>query len=267
MIKGCPMFVAAWSPEFTPEQPQLTSVVVSVELRGVTYLLFNQQSLSKIATAIGRPVSLAPETERKENFEVAKVWIHVNMLESLPEKIVSGFSNGREAEISVSYPWLPDKCSQCGKFGHKHQLCPSAGQLWRPIDPSAGVCRSVSPLGRPKSRESQGRRRFRPRRSERARRRDLSGGRRDWVERAIDNLSPHSNTAQHKKECQAPESEGMLADPEIVSKVVSLDRNSAFSTVHVFHEDDGYAPCKADDSGDPFLMVSNRKRSRKATKD
>ncbi|KAF3584426.1 hypothetical protein F2Q69_00027226 [Brassica cretica] len=97
----------------------------------------------------------------------------------------------------------------------------------------------------------------------------------------------------------------MLADPEIVSKVlenvskvpeedtsleieilvdqqtsvtpahpsppsrhvVSLDRNSGFSTVHVFHEDDGSAPCKADDSGDPFLLVSNRKCSRKAAKD
>ncbi|CAN7042434.1 unnamed protein product [Brassica oleracea var. botrytis] len=215
-------------------------------------------------------------------------------MESLPEKIVSGFSNGREAEIFVSYPWLPDKCSQCGKFGHKHQLCPSAGKLWRPIDPAAGVCRSASPSGRPKSRESQGRRRSRPGRSERARRRDLT-----------DNLNPHSNTAQQKKECQAPESEGMLADPEIVSKVsenvskvpeedtsleieisvdqqtsvtpaypsppsrqvVSLDRNSGFSTVHVFHEDDGSAPCKADDSGDPFLLVSNRKCSLKATKD
>ena len=206
MIKGCHMFVAAWSPEFTPEQPQLTSIVVPVELRGVPYLMFNQQSLSRIATAIGRPVSLAPKTERKENFEVAKVWIHVNLLESLPEKIVSGFSNGREAEIFVSYPWLPDKCSQCGKFGHKHQLCPSAGKLWRPIDPAAGVCRYASPSGRPKSRESQGRRRSRRGRLERARRRDLRGGRRDLVERATDNLSPHSNTAQQKKECQAPES-------------------------------------------------------------
>ena len=98
------MFVAAWSPEFTPEQPQLTSAVVPVELRGVPYLLFNQQSLSRIATAVGKPVSLAPEIERKENFEVAKVWVKVNLLTTLPDMIVSGFSNGREVEISVSYP-------------------------------------------------------------------------------------------------------------------------------------------------------------------
>ncbi|CAF2070493.1 unnamed protein product [Brassica napus] len=127
MIKGCPMFVAAWSPEFTPEQPQLTSAVVPVELRGVPYLLFNQQSLSRIATAVGKPVSLAPEIERKENFEVAKVWVKVNLLTTLPDRIVSGFSNGREVEISVSYPWLPEKCTNCGKFGHRQHLCSSPG--------------------------------------------------------------------------------------------------------------------------------------------
>ena len=121
------MFVAAWSPEFTPDQPQLTSAVVPVELRGVPYLLFNQQSLSRIATAVGKPVSLAPEIERKENFEVAKVWVKVNLLTTLPDRIVSGFSNGREVEISVSYPWLPEKCTNCGKFGHRQHLCSSPG--------------------------------------------------------------------------------------------------------------------------------------------
>ncbi|KAF3508474.1 hypothetical protein F2Q69_00005070 [Brassica cretica] len=67
-----------------------------------TYLLFNKQSLSRLATAIGKPVSLALETERKENFEVAKMWVRVNLLSDLPKRIVSGFSNGREVDIRVS---------------------------------------------------------------------------------------------------------------------------------------------------------------------
>ena len=54
--------------------------MVAVEFRGVSYLLFNHQSLSRIATAVGKPVSLSPETERKENFEVAKVWVRVDLL-------------------------------------------------------------------------------------------------------------------------------------------------------------------------------------------
>lgn len=123
MIAGHPMFVAPWSPDFSPEQPQLTSAVVPVELRGVPYLLYNNESLSRLATTIGKPISLAPETERKETFEVARLWVRVSLLNELPSRIVTGFSNGREVEISVSYPSLPSKCPTCGKFGHESVAC------------------------------------------------------------------------------------------------------------------------------------------------
>ncbi|CAN6983091.1 unnamed protein product, partial [Brassica oleracea var. botrytis] len=94
IIAGFPMFVTPWSSEFSPEEPQLTSAVVPVELRGV-----------------------------KENFEVAKLWVRVNLLTELPKRIVTGFSNGREVDIYVSYPWLPVKCDGCGRFGHEFMGC------------------------------------------------------------------------------------------------------------------------------------------------
>ncbi|ESQ33757.1 hypothetical protein EUTSA_v10009475mg [Eutrema salsugineum] len=103
-IAGFPMFVAPWSPNFNPDEPPLTSAVVPVEFREVPYLLFNKVSLSRIATAVGTPVALSPETERKETFEVAKVYVRVNLLQELPTRIVSGFSNSREVLIKVSYP-------------------------------------------------------------------------------------------------------------------------------------------------------------------
>lgn len=92
-IGGLPMFVAPWSPDYSPEEPPLTSAIVPVEMRNV--LLFNQESLSRIATAVGKPDSLAPETERKLNFEVAKLYVRVDFTAPLPNKIVSGFSNGK----------------------------------------------------------------------------------------------------------------------------------------------------------------------------
>ncbi|KAJ4892460.1 Uncharacterized protein Rs2_32208 [Raphanus sativus] len=58
--------------------------------------IVNAESLSRIATAVGKPESLAPETERKENFEVAKLFVRVDLTAPLPHKIISGFSNGRE---------------------------------------------------------------------------------------------------------------------------------------------------------------------------
>lgn len=95
-IAGYPMFVAPWSPEFTPEEAPITSTVVPVELRGVPYLIFNRESLSRLATAVGKPDSLAPETERKENFQVAKLYVRVDLTQELPSKIISGFSNGKK---------------------------------------------------------------------------------------------------------------------------------------------------------------------------
>lgn len=154
-IAGFPMFVSPWSPEFTPESPPISSATISVELRGVPYLLFNKESLSRIATAVGKPVALSPETERKETFEVAKVLVRVDLTKDLPSKIISGFSDGREVEIDVSYPWLPSRCSECKEFGHIFSRCPARFQT--PLSLKRKSNRSRS---RPRSR-----RRSRPGRS------------------------------------------------------------------------------------------------------
>lgn len=45
-----------------------------------------------------------------EHFKVAKLYVKVDLTKPLPCKVISGFSNGKETEIAVSYPWLPLKC-------------------------------------------------------------------------------------------------------------------------------------------------------------
>ncbi|KAF8085816.1 hypothetical protein N665_0646s0018 [Sinapis alba] len=95
-IGGLPMFVAPWSPEYSRDEPPLT---------------------------IGKPESLFPETERKDNFAVAKLYVRVDLTTPLPHMIISGFSNGKEVQIDVSYPWLPVKCDTCKKFGHTKDKC------------------------------------------------------------------------------------------------------------------------------------------------
>lgn len=115
-----------------------------VEFRGIPYLLFNKESLIRIATAIGKPLALAPETARKENLEVAKVLVKINLQNDLPTRIVSGFSDGREFDVEVSYPWLPPKCNDCHEFGHITSQC-----LRNVISTSPSRNRSVSRQSRP----------------------------------------------------------------------------------------------------------------------
>ncbi|CAN6825673.1 unnamed protein product, partial [Brassica oleracea] len=71
--------------------------------------------------------------------------------------MISGFSNGKENEITISYPWLPLKCNACGKYGHLNTKCRAL-----PRSNKEGRRRSPSPTneedkGRKQSR--QGRRR------------------------------------------------------------------------------------------------------------
>lgn len=150
-VAGFPMFVVPWSPDFTPYEAPITQAVVPVELRNVPYLLFNKESLSRLATTVGKPVSFYPETERKENFKVAKLYVRVDLTKPLPRKIISGFSNGKETMIEVTYPWLPMKCELCKKYGHLQDKCKSHAAK------EASRRRSVSPArNKHRSRTRQG---------------------------------------------------------------------------------------------------------------
>ncbi|KAG2269053.1 hypothetical protein Bca52824_063608 [Brassica carinata] len=137
-VAGFPMFVAPWSPDFTPDEAPLTQAVVPVELMNVLYLLFNKESLSRLATTVGKPVSLYPETEHKENFKVAKLYVKVDLTKPLPRKIIYGFSNGKETMIEVIYPWLPMKCELCKKFGHLQEKGKTHKARKRSVSPTSG---------------------------------------------------------------------------------------------------------------------------------
>ncbi|KAL0682401.1 hypothetical protein Bca4012_049248 [Brassica carinata] len=81
-------------------------------------------------------------------------------------------------------------------------------------------------------------------------------------------------TEEVEKQTDAPESKSLAEDSIKTSlarkQTVSLDQIMGFSTVHVYHEEGGSFAGPRDGSTDdleaPFLLVNNRKSSRKATK-
>lgn len=91
-VAGFPMFVAPWSPDFTPDEAPLMQAVVPVELMTVLYLLFNKESLSRLTTTVGKPVSLYPETERKGLPSCTSKWI---LQSRCQEKSSLGFLTGK----------------------------------------------------------------------------------------------------------------------------------------------------------------------------
>ena len=233
-IAGHPMFVAPWSPDFTPEKPPLTKAQVTVEFRGVPYLLFNDESLSRIASGVGEPIALHPETARKETFEVAKILVEVNLLEELPTKLVSGFSDGREFQIEVSYPWLPPKCSSCGEFGHTSLRCPS-------------VPASQAKRDQPRS-KSRG-----------ARRRGGRGGSRQGRVLSRSKSPPAAAPASLENSPKSP-------SPSRANGVAGVGAAECIHS-HAQAPGDSPAPTGAVPAAEaPFLLVSHKNSSRKAAR-
>ncbi|CAF1768554.1 unnamed protein product, partial [Brassica napus] len=77
--------------------------------------------------AVGSPVKLHPETLACSNFEVAKVFVNVDVSKPLPKEI--NFSkNGKEFKVDFHFPWLPTRCKLCNKWGHSEKVCVLKGK-------------------------------------------------------------------------------------------------------------------------------------------
>lgn len=272
-----------------------------MELRGVPYLLFNRQSLSRLATVIGKPISLAPETERKENFEVARLWVKVNLMEELPTRLVSGFSNGRETEISVAYPWLPSKCQTCGKYGHDTLACSNRSTRGAK-DTQASIGRDPKPA-RSRSRGPKASSSSRSGRLQHARRMEnviyrvkdpkqslsiteMENGHLPLHEATTSEVTPVQDVEKNSPpgpdkdiipdlpgaSSEAVQEAPLTQDHQFPLSIqsISLDRQFGQTSVVVFHEDivgDSAALSdQREDSSSPFFLVNNMKSSRKATK-
>ncbi|CAN6812291.1 unnamed protein product, partial [Brassica oleracea] len=280
IIASLPMYIAPWSPKFSLEEPQISTAVVPVELRG-----------------------------RKANFEVAKLWFCVDLLADLPSRVVSGFSNGREVEISVTYLWLPVKCESCDKFGHVTLRCPSTQS-----ESQAGTSAQSQKTARSSSKEPKARRNSRPGRSRSQRRRrskarETSAGKEPTPEARLEAFVSDSNT--HHTDELPPDPPDTVEHPqgmeikhfkagtntddlepgefvrpslddnteeEIDDKieeasmpVFSLDRGGYSTAVVVTHSGgNSGAPPKGHsdaEASSPFFLVNNRKSCRKVTQD
>ena len=146
-IQGQTMFVAKWEPGVVPEKPELTAAPIWLELRNVPLQFFNEDGLERIASLVGDPKVLHPDTANKTNLEVAKVLTLIDPRKPLPEMVNAQFENGEVARVGVSSPWMPQVCTHCKEIGHSFRRCKLAPK-------ACSVCQSVAhaPENCPKAR-------------------------------------------------------------------------------------------------------------------
>ncbi|KAF8079922.1 hypothetical protein N665_0991s0002 [Sinapis alba] len=123
-IAGVPMVVSKWAPVIEQKEEDITVIPMWVKLKNVPHSLFSWSGLGFIASAVGFPKRLHPETELCNNFEEAKVFVEAEISKGFP-KMHKFKLQEEEITVDFVYPWLPPKCSACGKWGHLVGKCPS----------------------------------------------------------------------------------------------------------------------------------------------
>lgn len=119
-IADVPLVVQEWTPDTEASKPVLTAIPLWVDLKGVPGHLFSHDGLTFFGDTIGKTVKLHPNTVRCTRLDVARILVVLNLEKPLPERINI---RGTDTMITVSYPWLPHRCSGCQKWGHLMKDC------------------------------------------------------------------------------------------------------------------------------------------------
>lgn len=143
-IADVPLVVNEWRPETVHDKPSLSAMPLWVDFSGVPGFLFSQKGLRFLADITGDFVRLHPNTERCTRLDMARILVEVNLEKELTEKICVEDKEGKEFLVSVSYPWLPARCNQCLRWGHKFSECSRKGSEGGAVSPQSPVSQAES---------------------------------------------------------------------------------------------------------------------------
>ena len=67
-------------------------------------------------------MKLHQDTTLCKDFKVAKVFVKEDLTKELPRSMNFKFQ-GKDTLVDFSYPWIPSKCTTCGKWGNLEMVC------------------------------------------------------------------------------------------------------------------------------------------------
>ncbi|KAJ9535960.1 hypothetical protein OSB04_un000878 [Centaurea solstitialis] len=136
MINGVPFFLLPWDPTRGISKPQHSSCPLWVKIHNIPLVAFNNEGISRIASALGIPIrmdactsSMCDKAWGRPGF--AKVLIDVWAVGELKRElqiVIPSLSSGNDTTVilKVEYLWEPIQCTHCMVFGHRTSSCPKA---------------------------------------------------------------------------------------------------------------------------------------------
>ncbi|XP_058732579.1 uncharacterized protein LOC131604108 [Vicia villosa] len=114
-----PMFLHEWTPEFQLKDDLLRVLPLWVIFPQLPLLYWGEDSIGKIASAIGKPILMDECTTKKLRVSYARVLIEVDVTIELKDTITIKTPNGEKLRQQVDYEWKPPYCKKCNKVGHQ----------------------------------------------------------------------------------------------------------------------------------------------------
>ncbi|XP_050217715.1 uncharacterized protein LOC126668568 [Mercurialis annua] len=118
VLFGHYLTVQPWSPEFSSDKINATSVTAWVRFPGLPIQYYHNNVLKAIAKTLGKVIKIDFNTEARERGKFARLAINLDLTKPLCSRILL---DGRLQK--VEYEGLPIICFNCGRYGHRENLC------------------------------------------------------------------------------------------------------------------------------------------------
>lgn len=142
-VHGHPLVLPRWTEDIVMYRQKFETIPVWVRFPNLNFCFRTSTALSKIASVIGKPISMDHATEASTRFAFARVCVEVGIDADFPTEIRMKYK-GKSIMQKVEYAWKPNPCKTCHTFDHGEKACPLKGsvskpkQIWVPKKPQVG---------------------------------------------------------------------------------------------------------------------------------
>ncbi|XP_047266795.1 uncharacterized protein LOC107854440 isoform X1 [Capsicum annuum] len=117
-----PFILQRWELNFEFNPDCITNIPLWITMPGLPVGYWSTESLSKLASAVGRSLHTDSFTTSMERISYARILIEMDVSQPLIEEIDLATPYGEFQQI-VEYDWIPKFCKHCMKFGHNSKDC------------------------------------------------------------------------------------------------------------------------------------------------
>ncbi|XP_070016006.1 uncharacterized protein [Nicotiana sylvestris] len=113
-----PLILKPWTVNFDFTKEFLIEIPLWVKLPNLPMSCWGGQSLSRIASAIGKPLYADECTSKQKRISYDRMLIEINVTRALPTSVTVWEPDGRQFEQAIDYDWKCEFCEECLKIGH-----------------------------------------------------------------------------------------------------------------------------------------------------